>query len=127
MVRTAQSAKLILVVEDDPDIRGALIEILAEENYHAVGIANGELALNFLRSAQATPSLILLDLMMPAMNGWKFRKEQQGDLRLRKIPVVVVTADGNAQQKAKQIDAQGWVRKPIEIEVLLATVARCCI
>jgi CheY-like chemotaxis protein len=60
------------------------------------------------------------------MDGWQFRTAQQHDARLSSIPVVVVTADGNAQQKARKINADGWVKKPIELDALLQVVERHC-
>jgi CheY-like chemotaxis protein len=126
MTNGADRPKLILVVEDDTLIRTNIIEVLADEGYCVQGAANGQLALDYLRSASLMPALILLDLMMPVMNGWQFRTEQLNDFRLRKIPVVVVTADGNARQKEKNFNVEGWVKKPFEIETLLTTVKQCC-
>lgn len=125
MTNDTAAQKDILIVEDDVFIRNNLIEILQEEGYRAVGVENGQEALNYLRKISALPALILLDLMMPVMNGPQFRAEQEKDSRIQKIPVVVVTAGGDAPQKAKQLKVQGWVKKPIEIEDLLKVVQNC--
>ena len=69
------------------------------------------------------PDGITLDVMMPIMDGWEFRNEQAKDPRLSSIPVIVMTADGHAAQKAAKMAAQGWVQKPIDIDRLLAVVA----
>lgn len=118
--------KTILVVEDDPSIRLNVLEILQEEGYGAHGVENGEEALKYLRTTTDLPTLILLDLMMPVMNGWQFKIEQEQNSDLKLIPVVVVTADGNAHQKALNMNAAGWVKKPIEIDALINTIKSCC-
>jgi CheY-like chemotaxis protein len=115
----------VLVVEDDEDIRETLVEILEDEGYHATGAANGRDALERLRSA-AFPHLILLDLMMPVMNGWEFRSEQQRDPVLAAIPVVVVSGVDNVPEKAASLDAAAYLAKPIEIKTLLDLVQRYC-
>src|SRR6185436_12323698 len=88
----------ILLVEDDFDVRDALIPILEYEGHRVVGAASGQEALDRLRSG-AKPSLILLDLMMPGMSGMEFRAEQLRDPALASIPVVVVSADPAARRK----------------------------
>jgi CheY-like chemotaxis protein len=113
----------ILLVEDDFDLRDALIPILEHEGHHVVGAANGREALDQLR-AGAKPSLILLDLMMPIMNGAEFRAEQLRDPALASIPVVVVSADPAARRKAEVMGAVGCLEKPMDIDALLAQVRR---
>src|SRR5580692_3619591 len=90
------ASKLILVVEDDEVIRGTIMEILEEEGYSSMGAQNGKEALTMLAAAKKLPGLILLDLMMPVMDGWSFRDEQKKNRFFSEIPVVVVTADGSA-------------------------------
>jgi len=72
------------------------------------------------------PDLILLDMMMPVMDGWKFREEQRKLPALASIPVVTVTADGDARGKAASIQAAGHIAKPVEIDSLLDEVERIC-
>ncbi|HYG76238.1 MAG TPA: response regulator [Planctomycetota bacterium] len=123
MTVTAKATKTILIIEDDVDIRDALTQILEFEGYDIASASNGKEALDVLRNS-ARPGLILLDLMMPVMDGWQFRAEQQQDKRLADIPVVIVSADGRIFQKATAIGAAGYLRKPVELEVLLNTVQR---
>ena len=113
----------ILVVEDDFDIRDTMMQILEAEGYRVAGAANGLEALERLRGG-ALPSLILLDLMMPVMNGWQFRAEQQGDPAISGVPVVVISADASILQKATSIHADGFLKKPIQLDALLAAVAQ---
>jgi CheY-like chemotaxis protein len=111
----------ILLVEDDFDVRDALIPILEYEGHHVVGAANGRDALAQLR-AGPKPSLILLDLAMPVMDGAEFRAEQLRDPALASIPVVVVSADPAARSKAMVMGAVGCVEKPLDIDALLLQV-----
>ena len=89
------AGEYILIVEDDFDIREALTQILEEEGYAVREAANGREALDV--AARELPSLILLDLMMPVMNGWQFRAEQIKDPRLAPVPVLVISADPHLQ------------------------------
>jgi CheY-like chemotaxis protein len=116
----------ILIVEDDLDIRDVLTQVLEYEGFEVAAASNGREALDYLRS-HPKPGLILLDLMMPVMDGWQFRSEQQQDEQLSSIPVVILSADGNAYQKAAIIRAAGYLKKPVELETLLDTVNRHCI
>ncbi len=72
----------------------------------------------------ARPDLILLDLMMPIMDGWQFRREQAQDPSLSAIPVVVLSADGNVRQKAASLHADGYLQKPVDVENLLEVIQR---
>jgi len=114
----------ILLVEDDADVRGALAALLEGEGYQVVEAAHGGEALAHLRAT--TFCLILLDLMMPVMNGWQFRAEQLKDPALAAVPVVVVTADNSVAEKAAEVGAAGYLLKPIDFSELLAHVERCC-
>jgi CheY-like chemotaxis protein len=111
-------AKLILVVDDDDDIRDAVRDALEAEGYDVAVAANGKEALEQLQT-DPTPALILLDLMMPVMSGEEFVQRQRQDPRLAQIPVVIVTADGRIHEKAAAIQAAGYVRKPVTLEGLL--------
>jgi CheY-like chemotaxis protein len=119
-----QPRGVVLVVEDDPDIRDTIAQILQEEGYQVRAASNGQEALKLLE-AGPVPKLILLDLMMPVMDGWLFRAEQQKMAPpISEVPVVVLSADGNVRQQAVKLKANGALRKPVGIDVLLATVER---
>jgi two-component system response regulator MprA len=113
----------ILVVEDEPDLREVMVGILEGEGYRAIAASDGQDALRVLESNPERPSLILLDLMMPRMDGWTFRETQQRDERFSAIPVVVVTAFGS-KLDMKPVDAVDLVRKPIDFDRLLTIVER---
>jgi two-component system response regulator MprA len=119
------SKKTVLIVEDDISIRRDLCELLTLEGYEVLLAENGEAALTVLRSVSSLPDLVLLDITMPIMDGWAFRAAQMQDPALAALPVVVMTADGHAPEKAKKMNAAGFVRKPIgDIDVFLSEVAR---
>jgi CheY-like chemotaxis protein len=112
----------IVVVDDDTDLRETLGELLAEEGYAPRCFENGRAALEWLRGDATDPRLILLDLMMPEMNGWQFREAQRSDPRLKEIPVIVMTASRTLDER--QIDASEVLFKPIGLEELLRAVER---
>jgi CheY-like chemotaxis protein len=115
-----------MVVEDDPDVRETIGEILADNSYQPMLASNGLEALSSLRTAAAKPCVILLDIMMPVMNGWQFRAQQKTDADLSAIPVVVITAHADASRAASEMEAAGFLRKPVKLESLLAYVSRFC-
>lgn len=116
----------ILIVEDDAAIRNALQEILEEEGYLVAGAANGQEAIDLLRRRER-PCVILLDLMMPVMNGWQFRAIQRQDPKLAPIPTIIISADGNVAETAAAIGAADYLSKPIQLSRLLQTVERFCL
>jgi signal transduction histidine kinase len=109
----------ILVIDDDPDIRSSLEDILRDSGYLTTAAADGKAALESLRRA-AGADLILLDLMMPVMDGWRFRLEQRKDAALCRIPVIALSASSSAQAAA--VDADAYLAKPFAIETLLGTI-----
>ncbi len=115
----------ILIVDDDIDIRDAMCLVLEHGGYQTLSASNGEEALQALRRG-ASIDLILLDMMMPVMDGWGFRNSQADSPGLAQIPVVLLTGDGRAPTKAAAIGASGYLRKPIDLDELLAVVARHC-
>jgi CheY-like chemotaxis protein len=108
----------VLVVDDEIDIREAVAEVLADEGYEVYAAGDGAEALRKARTVH--PSLVLLDLMMPGMNGWEFRAAQASDPELKQIPVVVLSALG----KVAGLDANGFIQKPFDLEELLSAVKR---
>jgi CheY-like chemotaxis protein len=113
----------VFVVEDDQDTREMLCRFLELEGYHVESAANGKVALEQL-NAGAPASVILLDLMMPVMDGWQFRREQTTIARLAHIPVIVVSAAG--RERLEQIDANAVLSKPVDLDELLARVTEYC-
>src|SRR5271154_980778 len=111
----------ILVVEDDEDAREALVALLQMKGYSAVPAGNGKEALDYMRQAPL-PDLIILDLWMPVMDGWQFRREQIKDPRLAQIPVIVVTALSDRTD----VDANEIIIKPVDVDHLLTTVGHYC-
>ena len=92
------SSGAILIVDDDNDVRSALSELLEEEGFSVKGAPNGREALALLRGGTVHPAVILLDLMMPGMDGWDFRSEQMRDPQLAAVPVVIVSASGFSRE-----------------------------
>lgn len=111
----------LLIVEDDPDGRAALERLLRFAGYVVTSCANGGEALDQLRGGTKLPDLILLDLMMPVMDGSAFRAEQKRDIGLAAIPVVVVSAQGDLRST---LDADAYLDKPLEFDSLVATIDR---
>ncbi len=112
----------ILVVEDDPDIREALSELLGFEGYHVVTASNGQEGLDVLATLRQ-PCLVLLDLMMPVLTGYEFLERLRVSGVITLVPVLVLTASHVTETPA---GAVGLLRKPVEMNHLLATVARYC-
>ena len=109
----------ILVVEDDPSIRHVLRETLADEGYAVREVANGQLALDLL--ASWTPDLIVLDLMMPTMDGRSFRRRQRELDRAPAVPIVVLTAS-RTPPDAAEFGTATVVPKPFELEELVSAI-----
>ena len=115
---------LILVIEDDDDIRTTVVDMFAFEGYRAIGASHGLEALELLQDSPRKPALILLDLMMPLMNGAEFRERQLADPSLAQIPVVILSADAHADRRCAELGAVGFVKKPMKLVSLLETAQR---
>lgn len=113
------SRHTIFIVEDDPDTREMLGRFLELEGYAVETAANGRQALDRL-SRGLRVSVILLDLMMPVMDGWQFRRAQVQDRELARIPVIVVSAAG--RERLRQVSADAYVSKPVDLEELLKQI-----
>jgi len=118
----------ILLVDDDPDIRNCVKTILTVHGLTVTTAADGNEALVLLRSSShPRPSLILLDLMMPGMNGFEFCSRVSTDQELVAIPVVLVTGAGIlVDQQNEFLKTREVLRKPLDLEILLQTVDRFC-
>ena len=116
----------ILIVDDDAGIRQLLLLFLEHKGYTAKSVTNGREALDLLQPDQPLPQLILLDLMMPIMDGASFRQAQLSDPRMAAIPVVVLSAAENIEAQAPLLTADAYVPKPIEFDSLLQIVEQHC-
>jgi CheY-like chemotaxis protein len=114
--------RLILVIEDDEGIRETLRLTLELEGFDVITAANGKLGLDALKEHK--PCLILLDLMMPVMDGWAFADALEKDADLASIPIVVVTAVAESAKNVKL--ARGVIKKPVDMDVLLKIVGQYC-
>lgn len=115
----SRQASLIAVIDDNSDIVDAMSEMLREYGYRVIAYRDASLALDALEHGEV-PALIVLDLMMPRMDGWTFRVKQRSCAKLRDIPVIVMSASGSAQAEA--IDADAYLRKPLSMERLCSTI-----
>jgi CheY-like chemotaxis protein len=113
----------ILIVEDDPDLREMMAQLLLLEGFTARTVANGREALDYLKQ-QEPPELILLDLMMPVMDGWEFRREQRSDPRLRGVPVIVLSALDST--RVGDLGELAFLKKPLDFDRLLDLVRKHC-
>jgi len=116
--------KKILVVEDDPGIRETLVELLQAEGYFVAAASDGLEALKVLRGESPKPHLILLDIMMPVMDGLNFRQEQLKDPTINDVPVIVMSADQKIMEKKDKIGAVGFLKKPLDLDFFLATIKK---
>jgi CheY-like chemotaxis protein len=119
------SENVVLVVDDDLDLRLTLADALTISGFRVVGASNGREALELLCEQQLRPDVILLDMMMPEMDGWAFRDEQRkrgGELGA--IPVVVFSAYTFGESAMQELDAAGYVRKPASLTDLVAAVRK---
>jgi CheY-like chemotaxis protein len=113
----------ILLVEDDEALREVLAEVLAGEGYRVECAANGQQALDRLNRSDPSPDLILLDLVMPVMDGWTFRDAQRVSQRLAHIPTVVLSASYPPDSpRMRTLEAQAVLSKPVSIERLLGAL-----
>ena len=113
-----------MVVEDDDLIRESLAELLSDEGYQVATATNGKEALDTLLPHTARrPCLIVLDLMMPVMNGWEFIAAKKSNLALSPIPVVVVSAAG---ERSRGVEAAAILNKPFDWRALLSLIQRYC-
>lgn len=120
----------VLIVEDDPSTRDMLQTLLSTQGFHAVAAEDGLEGLHVLRivrhRAPTVPCLILLDLMMPRLGGGEFRRAQLGDPTVASVPVAVMSAAVDVEQRARALGAVATVTKPIDCDVLLDIVRRYC-
>jgi CheY-like chemotaxis protein len=115
----------ILIVEDEPDVRETLAAVFEEEGYEVACAPHGAEALNCLRRSPL-PSVILLDLQMPVMDGWEFSRRQRQYPAAATIPLVILTGAYEDMRRPVPTGAAGYFMKPYNIDALLNVVARIC-
>ena len=116
----------VLYVDDDEDLCDVVCETLEDAGYGVSIARNGAIAMSALKAASDLPCLILLDLMMPVMDGEHFLQEMRKDPRLSAVPVVLLTADGHATTKAVTLGVHGGLGKPVQLGDLLSTLSKYC-
>ncbi|HLY37731.1 MAG TPA: response regulator [Candidatus Binatia bacterium] len=115
----------VLIVEDDHDVREAITVILECAGYESAGAADGAQAMQMLH-AGLRPGLIVLDLMLPVLDGWQFRQEQRRHAEFESIPTIVCSALGDAERHAMRLGAVAGLTKPLDVDMLLALAERYC-
>ena len=125
MSASSSQPNRILVVEDDADLRESICMLLELEGFLTAGVGNGQEALDYLR-AQPPPCVILLDLMMPKMNGFEFRVRQMADEELSEIPTIILSAISPDQQRREVTSATDYLAKPVRPAQLAQAVRRHC-
>jgi CheY-like chemotaxis protein len=115
-------ARPLLVVDDDADLRDAISEVLRDAGYEVIVATHGRHALQVLAQSDPLPGLVLLDMMMPVLDGEGFLAEVRDHSQWGTIPVLVFSA--SARPDLKALGAKGWIRKPIDLERLLEVVGQ---
>ena len=124
------SAGNVLIVEDDPEVREMLTQLLTSEGFYAVGAEDGLEALHLLRTVRHrspdAPCLVLLDLKMPRLGGNEFRRAQLGDPTVANVPIAVMSGAADLEQRAEEMGAVAAIAKPLDIDMLIDVVKRYC-
>jgi PAS domain S-box-containing protein len=123
--RVRALSRPILIVDDDDDVRDTVAELLGEKGFRVCTASSGRNALELARSE--LPSLILLDMMMPDMDGWAFVAELRKNPELASLPVIVFSAHDSTAEIAAALEVAGFLKKPFELSELIATVERSAI
>jgi len=121
--KTSNGRCPVLIVEDDNDLRDMMAQLLMLEGFQTAAVANGREALEYLNSG-ARPDVILLDLMMPIMDGWEFRRRQQADPAVAHVPVIVLSALDAG--RAMNVSANAFLKKPLDFDRLITLVRNYC-
>ena len=123
MTSSAVAHRPVLIVEDDTDLREMMAQLLTLEGLGATTVANGREALEYLEQGDR-PDVILLDLMMPVMDGWEFRRRQQSNPAVASVPVIVLSALD--PRRDADVNAVAFLKKPLDFDRLLELVRQYC-
>lgn len=121
-----KSDEYILVVEDDDETARGVVDVLRIFGYQSRRAGNGKIALDMLRASPREYCVVLLDIMMPVMDGWTFLDEHRADPTLSKIPVIIVSAVPNAAARSAATLAVEVIPKPVETTRLRSSIDRYC-
>ena len=122
---TQPTAGYILVIEDDPGVREGIATVIENEGYRVATCEDAQEALDKLHASADLPRVIVLDFMMPRMDGWTFLSERKKDARLRNIPVVGMSASQLLiEQKNPPEDVDEFLRKPFKVEAMLRAIEK---
>jgi len=119
------SGKTVLVIEDDDDTRTAIVEVLHLERIHAVGVRDGAAAIDQFHNG-VRPSVIVLDLGLPLVNGEQFLKARRLDRDLAKVPVFVITGRDAKASEFEGLNVKDILRKPFDPEQIVEAVRPYC-
>lgn len=122
---TDRNRATLLLVDDNDDAREAVAYLIAHTGCQVIEARNGEQALAVLRQG-LRPDLILLDLMMPGLDGWAFRSEQRKLDGASDVPVVIYSGSPTVEEDAARLQVAGWLRKPLDFDRLLRVVSEHC-
>ncbi len=122
LIGSGVTSRQILVVDDEPTIRELLVELLTTEGYVAEAVANGWVALEWLRAHHPMPCLVLLDMMMPVMDGRQFLSVIEEDSTFGAVPVVVITAHDVCKELRNSPRVVDCIQKPLQVDRLLAAI-----
>src|SRR2546430_4737806 len=114
----------ILIVEDDTDVSEALTAVLQEEGHRVVSFQNGRPALEYLRQKVVLPRVILLDFLMPQMDGWQFLAERRKDARIVEVPVVGISGSDRVEADQLTPSVAQLLKKPVSLDALLGALER---
>lgn len=106
---------VVMLVDDDEGARESLTELLEETGYSVLQADNGSAAWQLLEEVKGRCDIIVLDLMMPTMNGWDFRRKQKGDARFAGIPVLLMSSGAHIASVSAELEAADYMSKPVEI------------
>lgn len=118
--------KTILIIEDDNEIRQTMVDVLEDEGFQVLSAENGLEGLKILNQYETAPCLIIVDWMMPILDGDGFRQEQLKSEKFAAVPTVLFSANGQISQKAIGAGYEEFIRKPIDLERLFELTSKYC-